>query len=520
MANRKVTMTDLRVIIREFAKGTPLREIERKLGLSRTSIRTYRERAEQSGRTMLELQSLEDAELHVILSRNDAHRGRDEERYKYIQDNIEEYAQQMRRRYMTYDVLYEEYCKSTSNPYGYTQFKAIIQEYIKNHDYKYHNVYSPAQEMQFDFAGKTMWVVDTGTGECRQVYILVVLLPYSMMSFAIGMLSTKMEYMFDALSKALSYFGGVPEVVKTDNMSQWVKKYDRYEPSLTEACQQWCLHYKTDLDSCRSGKPRDKGAVESLVNQVYRYYYSRAYHETFTSIGELNARLMELNDQYNNEVMKGRTYSRRERFESEEQPYLLPLPSEPYRFKYEKSIKINSTYHFQIDRNHFYSVPFQYVGQKAKVVYDAYSVEVWINMKRIATHVRSYNEGYTTVPEHMPEKHRAFAQTKEYNAAYFLKKARQIGPQTTSVVESILTSAIFVQQSYRACQGIIRLTNRYGNDRVESACKILEPKSAATYKRVKTILENNMDLLPSDNSQALQSYIPHNDNVRGAGAYQ
>ena len=91
---------------------------------------------------------------------------------------------------------------------------------------------------------------------------------------------------------------------------------------------------------------------------------------------------------------------------------------------------------------------------------------------------------------------------------------------TTSVVESILTSAIFVQQSYRACQGIIRLTDRYGNDRVESACKILEPKSAATYKRVKTILENNMDLHPSDNTQALQSYIPHNDNVRGAGAYQ
>ena len=58
-------MTDLRVIIREFAKGTPLREIERKLGLSRTSIRTYRERAEQSGRAMLELQSLEDAELTV-----------------------------------------------------------------------------------------------------------------------------------------------------------------------------------------------------------------------------------------------------------------------------------------------------------------------------------------------------------------------------------------------------------------------------------------------------------------------
>ena len=61
MANRKATMTDLRMIIREFAKGTPMREIERKLNLSRTSLRTYKERAEQSGKSMQELQSLEDA---------------------------------------------------------------------------------------------------------------------------------------------------------------------------------------------------------------------------------------------------------------------------------------------------------------------------------------------------------------------------------------------------------------------------------------------------------------------------
>ena len=74
MANRKATMTDLRMIIREFAKGTPMREIERKLSLSRISIRTYKERAELSGKTMQELQALEDAELYSILSRNDVHR--------------------------------------------------------------------------------------------------------------------------------------------------------------------------------------------------------------------------------------------------------------------------------------------------------------------------------------------------------------------------------------------------------------------------------------------------------------
>ena len=84
---------------------------------------------------MQELSSLEDAELYGILSRNDAHRGRDGDRYRFMQDNVESYAQSMTRKYMTYEVLYEEYRKATDNPYGYTQFKAIIQDYEKKHDY-------------------------------------------------------------------------------------------------------------------------------------------------------------------------------------------------------------------------------------------------------------------------------------------------------------------------------------------------------------------------------------------------
>ena len=68
MANRKATMTDIRVIIREFVRGTSLREMERKLKISRTSLRAYRDRAEASGKSMVELLSLEDAELNAILN--------------------------------------------------------------------------------------------------------------------------------------------------------------------------------------------------------------------------------------------------------------------------------------------------------------------------------------------------------------------------------------------------------------------------------------------------------------------
>ena len=75
MANVKATMTDIRVIIREFSRVTSRREMEWKLKLSRTSLRNYRDRAEAPGRSMVDLLSLNDAELQAIMLKGDGHRG-------------------------------------------------------------------------------------------------------------------------------------------------------------------------------------------------------------------------------------------------------------------------------------------------------------------------------------------------------------------------------------------------------------------------------------------------------------
>lgn len=71
--------------------------MERKLKISRTSLRAYRDRAEASGKAMVDLLKLEDAELNAIMVKGDGHRSRDAERYAFMQENIEEYAQQMKR---------------------------------------------------------------------------------------------------------------------------------------------------------------------------------------------------------------------------------------------------------------------------------------------------------------------------------------------------------------------------------------------------------------------------------------
>ena len=112
---------------------------------------------------------------------------------------------------------------------------------------------------------------------------------------------------------------------------------------------------------------------------------------------------------------------------------------------------------------------------------------------------------------HMPEKHMAYRRSKEVNAAYLQSKASQIGPHTRESIDCILKSALFVQQAYRSCQGVLRLAVRYGADRLEAACRRIEPKTASTYKRIEAILKNNLDdipLTPSDTA----SYMPRNDN--------
>jgi hypothetical protein len=119
----------------------------------------------------------------------------------------------------------------------------------------------------------------------------------------------------------------------------------------------------------------------------------------------------------------------------------------------------------------------------------------------------------------MPPNHLAYLKSKDINAAYLLSKASQIGPNTRASIDCILQSALFVQQAYRACQGVLRLAVQYGADRLEAACQRIEPKTASTYKRIEAILKSNLDELPLMPSN-MTPYIPANDNVRGASEYQ
>jgi transposase len=121
----------------------------------------------------------------------------------------------------------------------------------------------------------------------------------------------------------------------------------------------------------------------------------------------------------------------------------------------------------------------------------ARTVEVFHRGQRIAAHVRSSsNRKHTTVREHMPSSHQRHA---DWTPERINRKAAEIGPKTSALVEIILRERTHPEQGFRACIGILRLGKAYGPDRLEAACARALEIGARSYSNVHSILKNNLD---------------------------
>jgi hypothetical protein len=120
----------------------------------------------------------------------------------------------------------------------------------------------------------------------------------------------------------------------------------------------------------------------------------------------------------------------------------------------------------------------------------------------------------------MPTNHQYAYQVRGYTAEYFIKQAKGIGVSTFEVVKKVLEGREFCEQSYNSCLGIIRLKEKYSQERLEKACKITLLSFKINYQTVNNILSNNRDKL--DNETETQPFIvtqKTHANIRGKQAY-
>jgi len=263
--------------------------------------------------------------------------------------------------------------------------------------------------------------------------------------------------------------------------------------------------------------------VEGSVHLAYMRVYAPLRDQIFHSLAELNTAILKQLEEHHNKPFQKKDYTRLERFISQEKAALQPLPPSPYLMKHYTQAKVQKNYHVTLGEDwHHYSVPYRYIGQNVKLVYDADWVEIYLNLERIAIHRRSYKKhGYSTVEEHRTLNHQQYTQMKGWDADFFLQKAAAIGINTHKYVEKVLQSRRFTEQTFNGCMGILRLASKknVGSVRMEAACKRALQGENFNYKTIERILLSGLDQL-EDMLQADLFQTPDHDNIRGAGAYQ
>jgi hypothetical protein len=96
--------------------------------------------------------------------------------------------------------------------------------------------------------------------------------------------------------------------------------------------------------------------------------------------------------------------------------------------------------------------------------------------------------------------------------------AKKVGSQTTNFINHMMEVRAFPQQAYRACYALLRLSHRYGEDRLEKACAKALGLRASRYQQVESILKNKLEEVPIHQSTTIQ--LSAHDNIRGANYYK
>ena len=518
MVNKSIRMVQVRRIIQLRAEGQSKLKISESLHIHRTTLENYLSRLKETGKSFSEFLQCNDNQLSSLVFK-EAVTPQADKRLNELNIYMDYFKGELSRPGVTRKTLWEEYQQANAECYSYPQFCVHFAKYLNRSHATMHLSHRAGEYLQVDFAGKPLHYVDLQTGEMIACPVLVCALPYSNYTYVEALPSAVQEHLFCALNRCLEYLGGVPRNVLADNMKQIVGKNIRYEYTFQELADHWAIHYNTNLEATRPRKPKDKPTVENSVYQSYLHIYAKIRNEEFHSLFEINKRMRELLQVYNMASFQKLPGSRHERFLRDEQPLLKPLPQEPFTIKHTTKAKVQMNYHVILGEDkHLYSVPHQYIGQSTKIIYDEQNVEIYIGFQRIAIHKRDYRRyAYTTLAEHMPEKHLKYNETRGWDAQYFLSLAARIGDSSAEVFKQVLASKDFIEQTYNACIGLKRLSEIYGTTRFEAACRRALKASRITYGMIKNILVNNLDK-QTETPPDLFS-IPEHENLRGLLSY-
>jgi transposase len=476
-------------VLRLWELGYSQREIASSVNCSKSTVVGIQQRCAQVGLLYETAREMTDEGINkkVYPSCNGGRPVKEDPDWASLQKRLDE----NKRLNLMY--LWEEYRRENKDGLGRSQFygryatwkattgKSVVMVQVRE----------PGRELFVDWMGDTLkCVLDTATGEMLKAHFFVATLGDSGYPTVIAYPNEKLESWINAHVVTFNRLGGLPQVVVPDNCKTAVTKANYYDPQYNKTYYDLSLYYNIAVIPARVRKPRDKGQVEGSIGWLETWLLEWLRNKTYISFVELNAAIKVRVAELAKRPFQKRAGSRESVFHKIDRPALRPLPRESYELPIYVERKVPSNYHVEYE-GFYYSVPYSYYKQKITIKATNSVIEVYKDrLSRIAIHERRYTGSrYVSERFHMPPNHQSQHDANRFDGKRFRSWASSIGINTFYVVDTLLKEREIEQTAYRACMGILQLSRKNVNSRLEAACSKARRMGNISYNVICNILK-------------------------------
>jgi transposase len=473
--------------------GNSQREIERRTGISRHTIRAWVKRLQTQGDPPP--QPPDDANCSGVAT--DA-----------VSDSAALAAQTAPPRPPACPAMHAPRAASLCEPYRpfiQAQLRlgrnatAIYQELVDEHGFtgRYNSVkrfvartrvrepeqfdrlsFLPGEEMQVDY-GEGAPTRVPGTDRYRKPRLFVATLRYSRRSFRRVVWNSGQQVWAELHEQAWRYFGGSCRYVVLDNLKEGVLKPDLYEPELNPVFAATLAHYEVVADPARVRDPNRKGSVENAIGHTQA---TALKGKRFETLEEQNAYLEHWETRWAASRIHGAERRQVQAMFEEERSHLQPLPVVPMAYFRDEQRTVCDDGCVRVAHCSYAARPAA-IGTKVMVRIFAHRLEIreLQTQALLRTHTKAEHPGTVVLP--MDE--RVFNPSRE--TRHILKQADAIGVDAARLCQMLF--AIEGRVGQRKLWGIVHLAERYPRQMVNSACAQAIEEGIHSYRHVKAITE-------------------------------
>lgn len=254
-----------------------------------------------------------------------------------------------------------------------------------------------------------------------------------------------------------------PKRLVPDNMSSAIVHASATDPTLQRGFLEYAQARSLYIDPARVRRPQDKPRVENQIAYVRERCFDG---ETFETLPAWRQHA----EGWCRDVAGVRIHGTtrlvpRDAYEQHEKPHMQPAPSAPFDVPAWSEHKVHPDHHVQVARA-LYSAPTKYIGQKLDVRVDRTSVRLYHGSDLVKVHPRVAPGKRSTDPHHYPVGKADYALR---SVDGLRARARARGQHVGAFVDKLLGGAL-PWTKMRQAYGLIRLCDRYGNERVDALC--------------------------------------------------